>query len=52
PEYFRESNPLIPERIIEEQSLDIDTSTGATFSAKGIVQAVLNALDSESGGED
>jgi RnfABCDGE-type electron transport complex G subunit len=52
PEYFRESNPLIPERIIEEQSLDIDTSTGATFSAKGIVEAVLNALNSDSGGED
>ncbi|MGM0653285.1 MAG: FMN-binding protein [Bacillota bacterium] len=44
PEYFRESNPLIPERIIEEQSLDIDTQTGATNSAEGIRNAVFDAL--------
>lgn len=44
PEYFSESNPLIPERIIEEQSFDIDTQTGATASAEGILNAVVNAL--------
>lgn len=42
--YFIESYPLIPERIIEEQSLDVDTKTGATASAEGIVEAVINAL--------
>lgn len=56
PEYFANANPTIPDRIIEEQSLDIDTQTGGTFSAKGIVQAVLDALsgalDSDSGGEN
>lgn len=44
PEYFRESNPLIPERIMEEQHFDIDTQTGATASAEGILNAVLDAL--------
>ncbi len=56
PDYFVLSNPLIPNTIVEEQSLDIDTSTGATFSAKGIIEAVRNALlgalESDSGGED
>jgi uncharacterized protein with FMN-binding domain len=45
---------LIPERIIAEQSLDIDTQTGATLSAKGIVEAVeaalAAALDANGGG--
>ncbi len=44
PEYFRESNPLIPDRIMEEQHFDIDTQTGATASAEGILNAVLDAL--------
>ena len=44
PEYFRESNPLIPEKIMEEQHFDIDTQTGATASAEGILNAVLDAL--------
>ncbi len=56
PEYFRESNPLIPDRIVEEQSLDVDTTTGATFSANGIVEAVRNALapalNNDGGGEN
>lgn len=54
--YFIEAHPLIPERIIEEQSLDVDTQTGATGSAKGIVEAVKNALsgaaDNGGGGEE
>lgn len=55
-EYYKESYPLIPERIVEEQSLDIDTTTGATFSAEGIIEAVRNALaaaiNSDGGGEN
>ncbi|MDW7740001.1 MAG: FMN-binding protein [Bacillota bacterium] len=43
-EYFVQSNPLVPERIIEEQTLDVDIITGATNSARGIVNAVRNAL--------
>jgi Na+-translocating ferredoxin:NAD+ oxidoreductase subunit G len=54
PTYYIESYPLIPERIIAEQSLDIDTQTGATLSAKGIVEAVeaalAAALDANGGG--
>ncbi len=44
PEYFREVNPAIPEQIIEEQHFDIDLETGATGSARGIVNAILDAL--------
>lgn len=44
PTYFIEAYPLIPERIIAEQSLDIDTKTGATASSQGIVDAVHAAL--------
>lgn len=55
PTYFIESYPLIPERIIAEQSLDVDTKTGATLSAKGIVEAVQaalsTALEANGGGE-
>lgn len=53
--YFIESYPLIPERIIAEQSFDVDTKTGATLSAKGIVDAVqaalAAALEANGGGE-
>lgn len=54
PTYFIEAYPLIPEKIIETQQLDVDTQTGATFSAKGIVDAVkaalASALDANGGG--
>ncbi len=54
--YFIESYPLIPERIIEEQSLDVDTQTGATISANAIVNAVYDALsgavEDDGGGEE
>ncbi|MGM0688997.1 MAG: FMN-binding protein [Bacillota bacterium] len=45
--YFVDTYPLIPDRIIEEQSLDIDMQTGATISAKAIVEAVRDALSGE-----
>ncbi|MBM4236676.1 MAG: FMN-binding protein [Firmicutes bacterium] len=55
PTYFIESYPLIPELIIAEQSFDVDTKTGATLSAKGIVEAVqaalAAALEANGGGE-
>lgn len=55
PTYFIESYPLIPERIIAEQQLDVDTETGATLSAGSIVDAVRaalsGALEEEGGGE-
>lgn len=44
PTRFIEAYPAVPERIIETQSLDVDTRTGATISGDAIIQAVLNAL--------
>jgi Na+-translocating ferredoxin:NAD+ oxidoreductase subunit G len=55
PTYYIESYPLIPQRIIAEQSFDVDTQTGATLSAQGIVEAVqaalAAALEANGGGE-
>lgn len=54
--YFVDSYPLIPERIIEEQRLEVDVQTGATLSAERIVSAVKSALEGdpedENGGGD
>lgn len=44
PTYFIQAHPVVSERIIEEQHFDVDTRTGATISANGIVNAVHNAL--------
>ncbi len=44
PTYFIEAYPLIPDLIIENQHFDVDTKTGATVSAEGIVNAVEDAL--------
>jgi len=55
PTYFVLSYPLIADRIIETQSLDVDTATGATFSATGIVNCVKDALTKaleQGGGEE
>lgn len=55
PTYFIEAYPLIAERVIAEQSFDIDTKTGATLSARGIVEAgeaaLVAALEANGGGE-
>lgn len=42
----RASSGVIP-RIISAQSVDVDTVSGATFSSKGIIEAVANALEIE-----
>jgi len=55
PTFYVLSYPLIPERMIAEQRLEVDTATGATASAEGIVNAVRDALEKameESGGEE
>ncbi|MDY6826188.1 MAG: FMN-binding protein [Bacillota bacterium] len=44
PTYYIESYPVIPEQIIANQNLDVDTKTGATISAEGIINAVRDAL--------
>ena len=43
-EYFGDADPAIPDMIVGEQSLDVDTESGATASADGIVAAVRAAL--------
>ncbi len=54
--YFVDAYPEIPEKIIEEQSLEVDVQTSATLSAERIITAVINALEeapeSGSGGGD
>ncbi|MGB9868271.1 MAG: FMN-binding protein [Bacillota bacterium] len=37
----------IPKQIVTKQSLDVDTVSGATFTSKGIIEAVSNALQSK-----
>ena len=44
-EYLIDARDVIPE-IIEKQSLDVDTVSGATHSSKGIIKAVGKALES------
>lgn len=47
-EYLIDARDVIPE-IIEKQSLDVDTVSGATHSCKGIIKAVGKALESARG---
>ena len=35
----------IPANIVEHQSLGVDAIAGATYSSKGILEAVANALE-------
>ncbi|GAA0069936.1 hypothetical protein UT300003_14590 [Clostridium sardiniense] len=42
--YLNEAKDLIP-KIIEKQSSNVDSISGATFSSKGIILAVENALN-------
>lgn len=43
-EYFGMANKVVPASIISDQSTDIDTVSGATFSSEGIINAVEDAL--------
>lgn len=44
PTYLIEAAALVPPQIIDEQTLEVDTKTGATESSAGIIEAVLDAL--------
>ena len=44
--FFTRAKAVI-DKIIEGQSLDVDTVSGATFSSRGIISAVKNALTGE-----
>ncbi len=45
-EFFSRAKAVI-DKIIEGQTLDVDTVSGATFSSRGIISAVKNALTGE-----
>ncbi len=38
---------VLPGRVVEAQSLDVDAITGATYSSKVILKAIENALNSD-----
>ncbi len=40
---------VIPSRVVEAQTLNVDTVSGATFSSKAILKAMEDALTSASG---
>ena len=44
--FFKRAQAVI-DKIIEGQTLDVDTVSGATFSSNGIIKAVRNALTGE-----
>lgn len=44
--FFTRAKAVI-DKIIEGQMLDVDTVSGATFSSRGIISAVKNALTGE-----
>jgi len=37
---------IIPDKVVEAQTLDVDTVSGATYSSKVILKAIENALNS------
>ena len=42
--YFKRAKKVV-DTIIEKQSLSVDTVSGATYSSKGIIEAVSNAME-------
>lgn len=44
-EYFFRAAPVVIDEMEKEQSLNIDTVSGATYSSNGIIHAVANALE-------
>ncbi len=44
--WFNRANKTIPKSIIEDQSTDVNTVSGASYSSQGIIDAVKNALES------
>lgn len=44
-QYYEEAMEIIPKAIVEAQSAEIDTLTGATKTSQGIIKAVNKALE-------
>ena len=45
PEFFERAKAIIDD-VMDEQSLEVDTVSGATYSSASILNAVSNALES------
>ena len=46
-EYWSKVREKIPQEILEKQNIDVDMVSGATYSSKGLIEAVTNALERE-----
>lgn len=46
PGFSEKAFESVPAEIVKKQSTDVDTVSGATYSSKGIINAVNNALNS------
>jgi len=44
PDFFDLAVPTVPNRIIENQSTDVDTASGATATSNAIIEAVADAI--------
>ncbi|HUW23601.1 MAG TPA: RnfABCDGE type electron transport complex subunit G [bacterium] len=44
-EYWSKVREKIPQEILEKQNIDVDIVSGATYSSKGLIEAVTNALE-------
>lgn len=44
-EYFFKAAPIVIQQMKDEQSLNVDAVSGATYSSNGIIHAVANALE-------
>jgi len=43
-EYWSKVKETVPKKILEKQNIDVDAVSGATYSSKGLIEAVSNAL--------
>ncbi len=44
PDIAKPAFTKVPKKMVESQEIDVDTVSGATFTSKGIIEAVRNAL--------
>ena len=44
-EYWSKVREKMPTEILEKQNIDVDMVSGATYSSKGLIEAVTNALE-------
>lgn len=44
-EYWSKIKEKIPQEILEKQNIDVDMVSGATYSSKGLIEAITDALE-------